>query len=156
MTHNHADIHIVPVGLAMTPLLSKLHGACFDEVWDEAAMRELMSMPGAMSFVIGTAPDTPAGFVIANRAADQADILSIGILPGDRRRALGRKLLSYLAERLRSEGTSAIFLEVAADNIAAIGLYRSCGYVELGERKNYYASDRSNRTAVQMKCELDV
>lgn len=154
MTAQESQPHIESAGLPMVSLLAELHKACFDEPWDIQAMTDLLSMPGTSAFVIGPAPDVPAGFVIANCASDQADILAIGILPDHRRGRLGSGLLNHLSDKMRSLGVGTIFLEVAADNMAAIGLYRACGYIEIGRRENYYAANRSNRTAVQMKCDL--
>jgi len=139
----------------MVTLLAELHKACFDVPWDVKAMTDLLSMPGTRAFVIGPAEGVPAGFVIANCASDQADILAIGILPDHRRDRLGSRLLHHLSEQMRSLGVGEIFLEVAADNASAIGLYKACGYIEIGRRENYYAVGRANRTAVQMKCDLE-
>lgn len=138
----------------MAPLLAELHKACFDTPWNIQAMSDLLSMPGSLAFVIEQSTDMPVGFVIANCAADQADILAIGILPAYRRGQLGRRLMAYLSDQMRSLGVAAIFLEVAADNLAAISLYKKCGYIEIARRGNYYDANRLNRTAVQMRCDL--
>jgi len=156
MTVNDSQLHIVTAGLPAAPLLAELHEACFDAPWDVKAMSDLLSMPGTSAFVIGPAKDIPAGFVIANCAADQADILTIGVLPDHRRSHLASRLLYFLADQLRSLGVDEVYLEVAAENGPAINLYKSCGYIEVGRRDNYYAANRSDRTAVQMKCDLNL
>jgi len=44
----------------------------------------------------------------------------------------------FLAE-CTARGAAVAFLEVAADNAAAIGLYRATGWQQAGQRRNYYA-----------------
>ena len=155
MTPDASPFKIFPARLPMAPVLAELHKACFAAPWDTKAMGDLLSMPGGLAFVIGRSAGPPAGFVMVNRAADQADILTIGILPRQRRRRLGRQLMQHVSDQLRSLGVREIFLEVAADNAAAISLYKACGYIEIGRRKNYYAPNGRDRTAVQMKCNLN-
>ena len=36
-------------------------------------------------------------------------------------------------------GAETLFLEVAVDNVAALGLYTALGFAETGRRKAYYA-----------------
>ena len=154
MNADSPQFGIIATDMAMASLLSELHQMCFDDPWDSKAMADLLLMPGTTGFVITAPSDIPAGFVLANCASDQADILTIGICPKYRRVHLGERLLKYLGDHLLSMGVLEIFLEVAADNEAAICLYKKCGYIEVGARENYYPMDRDNRRAIQMKCAL--
>ena len=43
------------------------------------------------------------------------------------------------SRRLVERGVTTVFLEVAADNPGAQGLYASLGFVQVGRRKGYYA-----------------
>ena len=63
------------------------------------------------------------------------EIHTIGVDPACQRQGIGRRLLDRLLE-FANGGT--VFLEVRTDNAAAIELYRSAGFVQIGLRKKYY------------------
>jgi len=63
--------------------------------------------------------------------AETAEIRRMYVRPAYRGRGLGRQLLVALEEMAMTFGYSVLFLETARSLPQAIGLYRSCGYVEL-------------------------
>ncbi|MDT5093685.1 MAG: [ribosomal protein S18]-alanine N-acetyltransferase [Mycobacterium sp.] len=63
------------------------------------------------------------------------EIHTIGVDPEFQGQGIGRQLLDRLLEFAHG-GT--VFLEVRTDNAAAIGLYESVGFVQIGLRKRYY------------------
>jgi ribosomal-protein-alanine N-acetyltransferase len=63
------------------------------------------------------------------------EIHTIGVDPAFQVRGIGRAMLDGL---LDIAGGAAIFLEVRTDNVAAIALYESVGFVRMGVRKRYY------------------
>ena len=63
------------------------------------------------------------------------EIHTIGVDPAYQGNGIGRGLLIRLLE-LATGGV--VFLEVRTDNAAAIGLYESFGFVNVGLRKRYY------------------
>lgn len=71
---------------------------------------------------------------------DLADLQRIAILPGARRRGLGRELLDSLVATAVERGATRILLEVAASNVAAISLYESFGFATIDRRAHYYGS----------------
>ncbi len=62
----------------------------------------------------------------------------MGVVPADRRRGLGGRLLEAALEAASAAGARALYLEVAEDNRAARGLYQKQGFNPVGRRKNYY------------------
>ncbi|MCW2654944.1 MAG: ribosomal-protein-alanine acetyltransferase RimI [Mycobacterium sp.] len=63
------------------------------------------------------------------------EVHTIGVDPAYQEQGIGRLLLDALLELA---GGGAVYLEVRTDNAAAIALYRSAGFVEVGLRKRYY------------------
>lgn len=119
--------------------LAALHGKLFDDRWDEAAIKSLLEHPASTSLIaVAGDPKTIKGFVIAQLAADEAEILSIGVAPDWQRAGLGKRLIEGLTRASRNGGANKIFLEVAEDNAAARALYASLGFNESGRRKGYY------------------
>ncbi len=114
--------------------MARLHAACFAPAWSEGALRDLMENPGIIALV------APAGFILARVAADEAEILSIGVEPAARRGGLGAALAAHAAALASAHGARSMFLEVSTANDAAQALYRSLGFGEAGRRKAYYAA----------------
>jgi ribosomal-protein-alanine N-acetyltransferase len=63
------------------------------------------------------------------------EIHTVGVEAEQQGRAIGRQLLTALLEYAVG-GT--VFLEVRTDNVAAITLYESVGFVRVGLRRRYY------------------
>ena len=108
--------------------VATLHGELFDPPWNEAAIRPLLDHPAATCLVavVGN-PKTPVGFVIGQLAADEAEIISIGVAKSWQRSGLGRRLIEGLARAAARAEAKTLCLEVAADNIPALVLYHHLG-----------------------------
>jgi ribosomal-protein-alanine N-acetyltransferase len=115
--------------------LAALHAAAFDEPWSGEALEALLTAPG----VIGLMRED--GFILIRIAADEAEILTLAVRPQARRRGLGGALVEAGAEAAHAANATSLFLEVAADNRAAIALYARSGFQQVGRRKGYYARE---------------
>jgi [ribosomal protein S18]-alanine N-acetyltransferase len=128
-----------PVPHAELEALAALHAACFpDDPWDGPALGTVLAMPGTGGRVARTEAGEAVGLLIDQCLGDDAEILTLGVLPSSRRRGVARALLSDLFSRARAAGATRIVLEVAADNEAARALYRALGFVHQGIRRGYY------------------
>jgi ribosomal-protein-alanine N-acetyltransferase len=121
-------------------LISGMHRVCFKQPWDEKAMSTLLGLPGVFGYLAVTAQadPVPQGFVMARLAADEAEILTLLVLPPFRRSGVGRSLLAATAEAALAQKTRKLFLEVAATNTSAISLYTEFGFIQQGRRPRYY------------------
>lgn len=126
-----------PIGAFDLDIVAALHGGCFDDGWSAAAIAALLATPGSFG-LLSIASEAPSGFVLARIAADEAEIISLGVLPALRRRGLARGLLDAAALHAADSGVCRLFLEVAADNAAARGLYLREGFAQVGRRAGYY------------------
>jgi ribosomal-protein-alanine N-acetyltransferase len=121
--------------------MAALHAHCFAKAWDEAAMAQFIAGLDTLCLiasVVDNAVASPAGLLIARKAADEAELLTLGVAPSCRRMGLGRSLLHTAMAALRATGTKQLFLEVEEGNGAAVALYRSLGAVAVGRRPGYY------------------
>ncbi len=129
---------IAPAGQDAAALLAALHEAAFPaDPWADRAMARLLAMPGAFA-LIATLDDEPAGFVLARVAADEAEIVTLGVAPARRRQGIGRHLLAAAVAEAGRRGAIRLFLEVAETNRAAYHLYAANGFQEVGRRPHYY------------------
>ena len=119
--------------------IAALHGRLFPLNWDETAIKNLLEHPASTSLMaIAGEPKVVTGFVIGQLAADEAEIISIGVAPDWQRQGLGKKLVEGLIRAVKRGDARRLFLEVAEDNAAAKALYRGLGFKETGRRKAYY------------------
>lgn len=120
--------------------IAPLHAKLFEAAWDEAALDQLLSHPASTAFVAEIRVPVPVtvGFVLGQLAADEAEILTIGVAPELQRRGLGRRLIEGFARAAKRAEARRVHLEVAADNAGALALYRALGFTESGRRKAYY------------------
>ena len=119
--------------------ISQLHNQLFDTGWSEQAIRELNNDRSCSTLVAtDQRPDNVVGFIIGRLVADEGEILSLGVAEPYQKLGIGRRLVAATAVIMERSAVSNLYLEVAADNAAAIALYRGCGFKEAGLRKNYY------------------
>jgi ribosomal-protein-alanine N-acetyltransferase len=123
--------------LAHLAVLARLHVQCFADPWSSQSMAEVLSSPGAYAG-IALAGDSPVGMALARVVADEAELLTLCVLPPSRRHGFGALLLDDVMRRAQAAGALRIFLEVAEDNDPARALYGRLGFVAVGRRPDYY------------------
>ncbi|HUW25685.1 MAG TPA: ribosomal protein S18-alanine N-acetyltransferase [Gallionella sp.] len=94
------------------------------------------------------------GYAILLPLLDEAELLSIGVAAAQQRKGLGRALLTEMLGISRDKNMRRVFLEVCSSNVAAIALYRSAGFSEIGVRRDYYRNANGSEDALVMACEL--
>ena len=104
--------------------LARLHQSCFDDPWSRADLAHLLALPGGFGLLArlfernlaGLDGMRGVGFALCRVMRDEGELLSIGVGPVYRRRAIGSALLRESMERCRRAGAVTMFLEVATDN----------------------------------------
>jgi ribosomal-protein-alanine N-acetyltransferase len=152
-------VHVDDVRLDEADALADIHGGAFARTWSEDDFAALLGDTGVFALGVRrrlrTGRSRLAGFVLVRTAADESEILTIAVRPGDRGRGYGRLLMDEALRRLYRDRVAACFLEVDPDNRAAVSLYRSLGFVVAGERKHYYANAQSGGgAALVMRTQL--
>ncbi|HET7879667.1 MAG TPA: GNAT family N-acetyltransferase [Acetobacteraceae bacterium] len=120
--------------------LAAIHATAFPprEAWGEDAISLQLALPGSFGLI-----EQRGGMLLARVAADEAEVLTLAVMPAVRREGIATALLDAATAQARAVGAHRMFLEVAVGNTAAIALYRTAGLVEVGRRRRYYA-DRSD------------
>lgn len=119
--------------------LSAMHKGLFPETWDAGSFEKLLSHPGSIAFFARVgAPPQMAGFIVAQMAADEAEILTLGVPVAHQRHGLARKLVDALVRAARKSEVKKLFLEVGAQNAPALALYAKAGFQKAAVRKGYY------------------
>ena len=116
--------------------LAAVHAAAFDHAWSAAEIAALIDGPGGFALLVED--EAPAGFILCRAIAGEAEILTLAVDPALRRRGLARALVEAAAGAGEMAGAETMFLEVAHDNLPAIGLYEAAGFTRVGLRRGYY------------------
>ena len=98
--------------------------------------------------------DQIVGHGVLSVAIGECHLLTLCIAPGHQRLGLGRRLLRYLLERADRLQAEICFLEVRPSNTPARALYKSMGFVPIGERKNYYPAAQGREDALILSRKL--
>lgn len=124
--------------------LADLHKLCFPHrPWGAGDFRDLKK--SGCEIVA-----SENGFIVWRTVADEAEIITIGVHPDARGAGIAMAMLTLLENEVKKAGVKKIFLEVSAENVPAIALYKKCGFIENGRRPKYY----DGVDAVLMKKEI--
>lgn len=133
-------IRLRGAGSSDAALLASLHQATMPRAWEASFFEQVVTGRGGFAFV-AEANGAALGFVLGRVAADEAEILSVGVLAAYRRSGVAARLLREAAGHAFAFGAATLFLEVAEDNPAARRLYEAHGLGITGRRKDYYGSE---------------
>lgn len=90
------------------------------------------------------------GFSVFQLILDESSLLNFAVHPQYQGQGYGRFLLEQgLASQIKA-GACKCILEVRISNISAQKLYQSLGFVQIGERKNYYPGMHNREDALVM------
>ena len=129
---------LIAASAADAPALAAIHATAFPPgaSWSAGTLTTLLAMEGVLGL------HALGGFILARRVLDEAEILTLAVLPEHRQQGLGQALVETAALVVATGGAKVMFLEVAEDNAPAMALYTKAGFARAGLRRNYYAPGR--------------
>ncbi|WP_375486681.1 ribosomal protein S18-alanine N-acetyltransferase [uncultured Mycobacterium sp.] len=138
--HDAEPVTVDALTIADADRCAQLEAELFpgDDPWPVAAFaRELAAEHN--HYVAARTADGLVGYGgiarLGRKPPFEYEVHTIGVAPAYQGRGIGRRLLNEL---LRFADGGAVYLEVRTDNEAAIALYRSVGFVNVGLRRRYY------------------
>ena len=109
-----------------------------DDPWPAAAFRRELAAQH-IHYVAARADDKLVGYAgiarLGRKPPYEYEIHTIGVDPAYQGQGVGRQMLNRM---LQFAGDDTVYLEVRTDNTAAIAMYQSAGFVNVGLRKRYY------------------
>lgn len=126
--------------------LARLHAICFDpaERWSAQALAETIAQPTTIGLSVEDEEEI-AGFILVQRVAPDAEILTLAVRPSARRRGIAKTLLKRSLDLLGQRGVGRLMLDVAADNVGAVRFYERMGFLADGRRPNYYQREEGRQ-----------
>ncbi|MBT5185619.1 MAG: GNAT family N-acetyltransferase [Kordiimonadaceae bacterium] len=154
------NIEVIEMGIEASELLSEMHVSSFanlpEQVWSKNDFQEILSITGTKAQVICQS-EIPFGFILLREMANEVEIITFCILPKWCNKGYATFLLEWVIKKLQLQITKRLFLEVRANNDAAIALYKKCSFKIIGRRKGYYNNHKSAKIdALVMQCDLIV
>lgn len=128
-------------------VVARIHSQCFFDCWDVLTLEKILKMPGSFGLVARSPrSDAVVGFALCRVAADECELLSLGVAQDFRKQGIATTLIRSAMARAKLENARWFFLEVAIDNDAAARLYKSHGLKKVGFRPKYYENSDGTRT----------
>jgi ribosomal protein S18 acetylase RimI-like enzyme len=145
MTAAAGAVQVRPASPADAAAVVAIEAAAFahpPERFDARKIGYLLRSPRVAAFV-AESTDTgvfawAAGFAWTRGPVPWGRVYALAVYPSAQRRRVGPKLLSAVIDVLRARGAARVFLEVRADNAAAVRLYRKFGFVACRKLPDYY------------------
>ncbi len=120
--------------------VAALEKANFNDCWTEGAVRSELTNELAL-WLVAVENGTVAGYVGSQTVLGEADMMNIAVEENFRRRGIARALVEELIRQLPAYQLT---LEVRPSNTAAVSLYESMGFSQVGRRKNYYRAPKED------------
>ena len=132
-------VNIVPMTADHLEELERLEKICFSRPWSRKMLAEELENQCA-AFLVAEDPTTKevVGYAGLLVMADEGYITNVAVFPEYRRRGVAGQIIAVFDNFARGNRLAFLTLEVRPSNAAAIALYRSFGFEEVGRRKNYY------------------
>lgn len=78
------------------------------------------------------------GYGIMSTAAGECHMLNVCLAAAFQGQGLGRVLVYHMIDIAEKARAQRLYLEVRPSNVAAVRLYESIGFLQIGRRKGYY------------------
>ena len=135
----HRNINIVPMNADHLEELERLEKICFSRPWSRKMLAEELENQCA-AFLVAEDPASGAvlGYAGVLVMADEGYITNVAVFPEYRRQGIAAQIIKVFCDFAQGNHLAFLTLEVRPTNKAAMELYRSFGFEEVGRRKNYY------------------
>ena len=130
------------------PGIMRVEQAAYEFPWTETIFRDCLRV-GYCCWILESDDELVAHGVMSV-AAGESHILNLCVHPDSQNIGLGKDMLSHLMEIAGHHGAEMVFLEVRPSNEAAIRLYMSAGFDEVGIRNDYYPAESGREDALIM------
>lgn len=126
--------------------------ASYQFPWSEGIFRDCLRVGYVCR--VACVGEEIVGYGVMSTGAGEAHVLNLCVNGPFRCKGIGRHLLTHLLDRARAAGMGEAFLEVRPSNTAAIRLYQSMGFEQVGIRRGYYQAVGGREDAAVLKLSL--
>lgn len=135
---------------AMTRLdverVMKIETRAYRFPWSEGIFRDCLRV--GYSCWVSEIDYRICAYAVMSLVVNECHILNLCVDPDDQGKGLGRSLLQKMLDIAGQNKVDTVLLEVRPSNTAAVNLYYSEGFNELGRRQDYYPNGNSREDAL--------
>jgi ribosomal-protein-alanine N-acetyltransferase len=146
------EILIRDMGFDDVASVAQLERRSYTFPWSDAIFRDCLR--AGYYCCVAELDSIVMGYAIMSTGAGEAHVLNLCVAEPYRTRGIGSQLLWHLLEFARGLGVVDVFLEVRPSNTAAIRLYQSLGFTQIGMRRGYYQAEGGREDAVVLRRSL--
>ena len=147
-----ADVLIRPMRASDVAEVVTIERSSYQFPWSEGIFRDCLRV-GYVCRVVTVGRHLSA-YGVMSIGAGEAHILNLCVGEAFRNQGVGKRLLASLVERAGAAGMANAFLEVRPSNTAAIRLYLSVGFEQVGTRRGYYQASGGREDAAVLRLAL--
>ena len=144
-------IDLLPLQLQYCEAVAEIAKESLPEHWSLDGIKNVLRYDNNIYYVARDLSGKIVGFAGIMLVADEAELLNIAVSESFRGRGIGQELLTKVLSKASQKGTQRMLLEVRKSNTSAINLYHKNGFVELGERKNYYSNPKEDAIIMERR-----
>jgi len=131
----------------------RIEHASYAFPWTEAIFRDCLRVNYVCRVVeVGA---VAVGYGIISVGAGEGHVLNLCISSSYRCRGIGRRLLMHLLQVASHHGAQDVLLETRPSNAAALSLYRSLGFSQIGVRRDYYQAVGGREDAIVLRRRIE-
>lgn len=141
---------IRPMSPTDVDFVAALEAGAFSTPWSADTFLRLLDRPGAELHVMEREGHI-VGYGVLWCILDQGELANIAIAPEARGQGLGRRLLDHFVAVAGRRDVQRLFLEVRQSNAVALRLYASCGFEQVGRRRDYYERPKEDALVLELR-----
>ena len=139
-----APVHIQDMTIDDVDGVQDVERASFPVPWPASAFRHELTQNKNARYIVARDGERIVAYAGLWLMVDEAHITTFAVLPEERRRRIGERLLQRQFEIAHELNAEWLTLEVRASNLAAQRLYEKYGFRRAGVRRRYYSDNNED------------
>ncbi len=122
--------------------------------WSIRFLKDEMLVRNGIQCVADTELSGVIAWCAVRKTPPESELLKIAVDEKHRGQKVASALFSWLTNELVSCHVNTLFIEVRSQNDAALKIYQKSGFLQVGERRGYYANPLDNALVFQKNLKL--
>ena len=134
------------------PAVMEIENSSYEFPWTEGIFKDCLE--NGYQAMLYIHEEKIQAYSVAQYVVDECHLLNLCVKQDTRNHGLGAKMVQRVMNQARQNDMGSIFLEVRASNAAAIHLYDTLGFNEIGLRRDYYPASNGREDALVLAHEI--